>query len=89
LTATAAPPAFDAASEHMYNEMARGCGAGVGRDILYGRGLAEWLAWLGRAAEAGSTGQGCIFKKHEMAGDAEDIVVLFANIMQEAICHGV
>ena len=76
---------FDAGSERIYDDMSRGCGGGVGRAVLYARGLAEWLGWLGMAANADIAGQSRTLTKHELADPANEIVVLLANIVQEAI----
>ena len=60
--------------------MAKGRGAGAGRDILIARGLAEWLLWHGRTANA-EVSVRKILEKYELAEPADEIVVLLANII--------
>jgi hypothetical protein len=65
--------------------MSRGYGVGIGRCILFERGLAEWFGWLGRAANTDSSAQGRTWEKYELSEPTDEIVVLLANIIQEAI----
>jgi len=60
--------------------MAGGYSAGVGRDILFTRGLAEWLGWLGRTANAEGSAQR-VLEKYELAEPSNEIVALLANIL--------
>jgi len=62
--------------------MSKGFNVGGGREILFTRGLMEWLVWLGRTENAESAGKIGTLQKHEMTESANDIVVLLANIIQ-------
>ena len=65
--------------------MAAGIGGGIGRDILFSRGLMEWIAWFGRAVNVDRSGKAIIWEKYELAQPADELVVLLANMIQEAI----
>jgi len=65
--------------------MANGRNTGAGRDILFARGLAEWIGWHVRTGGAEICGQRGAMNKYELMGAADEIVVLLANITQEAI----
>ena len=68
--------------------MAKNRNAAVGRDILYGRGLAEWLRWFSDRARADTEnilGRNLVLAEYAASAEtASDIVALFANIIQEA-----
>jgi hypothetical protein len=72
-------------AEDAYNEMAEGSRAGFGRAAFLERGFAEWIHLVGNAARTGSSGKSCEPGKCELPGPANEIVVLLANITQEAI----
>ena len=56
---------------------------GIGRGILFTRGLAEWFEWVSGTLRGESGVQGRIWGKHELPKPYDEIVVLFANIIQE------
>jgi hypothetical protein len=68
--------------------MAESRKAGMGRDIIFERGLAEWLCWFSGKTRADTSDISWPFRVLKGLGTApetaSDIVVLFANIIQEA-----
>jgi len=76
-------PAIDGAAERTYDEMAGGR-MEIGSDILFTRGMAEWLRWYGSGAYVGSPVQNRTLEKYELQEASDEIVVLLANIVKEA-----
>jgi hypothetical protein len=72
--------------------MAKSRKAGMEMVILFERGLTEWLYFFSKAVCEDATG---IFTqnrdkfRYEASELASDIVVIFANIIQEARQHGI
>jgi len=68
--------------------MAKSHKSGIGREILVERGLTEWFWWFGSTAGVHTLcnlGQSRSPAKYaKIAETANDIVVLLANIIQEA-----
>jgi len=68
--------------------MANGRSAGVGRDVLFALGLVGWLHWLNCIAYIGEEDyckQSRVLEKYELLEPTNEIVVLIANIIQEAM----
>ena len=70
---------FDAGAERIYDEMSRGRGGGVGRAVLYARGLTEWLGWFGMTANADIAEQGRTLIKHELGYSSQAAVSVSAS----------
>ena len=66
----------------MYNGMAVG-NPGYGRGTLSERGLAEWVRWICKAIRTENFLETRI-EKYELHEPGNEIVVLLANIIQEA-----
>jgi len=65
--------------------MAKSRKAGMGQEILFKRGLAEWFYWYSTKASTDIILQNQLRSKYISPMEpANDIVVLFANIIQEA-----
>jgi len=62
--------------------MAKGAGAGIGREILVARGLVEWLLNFGGVLPLEETSWNFIPSKSGTQDAAEEMVVLFANMLQ-------
>jgi len=67
--------------------MSKGGSAGTGREIFFAKGLAGWLFWLNLTDDAGAEGLAHrrVLEKYELQNTANEIVILIANIIQEAI----
>jgi hypothetical protein len=59
--------------------------AGAGRAVLYERGFAEWMCWFSRVGCAERFEEAGYLGKYGLHEAADEMVVLLANIIQEAI----
>jgi hypothetical protein len=62
--------------------MAKNACAGMGREILVARGLAEWVFRFNGTLCLEKISWDCISPKREMGETAEEIIILFANMLQ-------
>jgi hypothetical protein len=69
--------------------MADGSGPAYGRELLIARGLVDWLSLFGKAPPDGCMGQNHALTKRGFPEATDEIVVLFANILQEATYNGI
>jgi hypothetical protein len=71
----------------VYEYMAKGAGSGMGREILVERGLAEWFFSFAGAPPLDMVGWNCIPSRISAQESAEEMVVLFANMLQGGDCR--
>ena len=60
-------------------------GTGIGHEIIKTRGLIEWFLSFGNKQRTGKYEQRYILSKNGLIEAGEEIVVLFANILQRAV----
>ena len=65
-----------------YECMAKGSDKGIGREILVARGLAEWLSSFNGMLPFEERSWNCIQTKSSTQDATEEMVILFANILQ-------
>ena len=73
---------FDNGIAEAYEYIAKGVGSGMGRDILVARGLAEWFFSFSRMPPLDITSWSYIPPRSGAQETAEEMVVLFANMLQ-------
>ena len=81
--------ASDAGIAEVYEYMAKGACSGVGREILVTCGLAEWLLRFDGMLHLKKTSLGYIPQKSDTQEFAEEMIVLFANMLQEVTGSGI
>jgi hypothetical protein len=73
---------FDGRIAEVYESMAKGCGSGIGREILVARGLADWFLSFNRRMFLDKSCWSYIPSKSSVQETGEEIVILFANILR-------
>jgi hypothetical protein len=72
-----------------YDHLAKSRHSEIGHNIIVTRGLMEWVLCFEGMLPKEKTGQYHIPAANSLPVAAEEIVILFANILQEAISYGI
>ena len=72
-------------AENAYESMCECHATGIGREILITCGLTEWLSCFNNARSMEKPWQHYIQANNRMSETRDEIVILFANILQRVI----
>lgn len=81
--------AFDASITEAYEYMAIGTCSGAGREILVACGLAEWFSRFSVMSHVDKTSWKGIPARSGTQELADEIIILFANMLQEVTDNGI